>query len=264
MTDSIRLFDPALVIPSEDEVYEEAFWRRLHIWTNTTRPPVMGQSTYLFFAENFRKWLEKATRNKLQAYTPLINQLVSRVIEPWTAEADGGPVCQHILDAYTVDETRDHLNDDLAFKPNIPVEVVSEIVNWIRVEQMNQCGACLQDDLRLVLSPETPTVRLAELPGREQVALIPVETADSCLYDGHNNHYIHDAGSGLWWSIDFANHGGTVFKTFRQHDAQLQHEADRDLHGIPIESKHKGSAGAVINMSELNSCAHPERHVTGS
>lgn len=264
MTDRIRMFDPALVIPSDAEVYEEAFWRRLHIWSNATRPPVMGQSTYLFFAKHFREWFEKATRNKLQAYTPLINQLVSRVVEPWTSEADGRPVCQHILDAYAVDAMRDHLRNDLSFKPEISVEIASELVNWIDVEHIDQCDDCQEMDLCLILGPEAASVRLASLPGREHVALIPIGEAASCRYDGHGNHYVRDASSGLWWSTDFANHGGTVFKTYRQSDAQLHHEADRDLHGNVIESKHKGPVGAVINISDLDSCGNPGRHVIGS
>jgi RHS repeat-associated protein len=63
------------------------------------------------------------------------------------------------------------------------------------------------------------------------------------------NKYLRHASTGLWWSKDFAGHGGSSFKVFTEGAGnQLDWFRDADKYGdfISPEAKHKGPTGRKV------------------
>ncbi|PLS76524.1 MAG: hypothetical protein CYG61_01415 [Actinobacteria bacterium] len=61
-----------------------------------------------------------------------------------------------------------------------------------------------------------------------------------------------NTGDGLWWSIDRAEHGGSVWKVFEATDRGLKWVADADRYGTYLRDKHKGRVGLLIPWKELS------------
>ncbi len=61
-----------------------------------------------------------------------------------------------------------------------------------------------------------------------------------------------DPDTNLWWSKDFAEHGGAVWKVFEETSTGLKWKRDADKYGTYIEGKYKGPVGVFIPWNELN------------
>lgn len=94
-------------------------------------------------------------------------------------------------------------------------------------------------------------------PGRP---VPPVIKPVDCRHDGNSRYYLHDAATGLWWTVDTAGHAGSVFKTYLLVGAELVHEACRDASGKAI-AKWKGTVGQTVPLKDLHGCADPARHL---
>ncbi|WP_307448335.1 MULTISPECIES: hypothetical protein [Microbacterium] len=90
---------------------------------------------------------------------------------------------------------------------------------------------------------------------------LPVRSPDLCRHHG-SNVYVRDATSKIWWTRDFAQHGGSIFKTYLQIDGQLRWQADHDGDGKVITKKWKGSEGRTIHMRETTVCSNPAKHTS--
>lgn len=66
------------------------------------------------------------------------------------------------------------------------------------------------------------------------------------------NKLLRDPDTGLWWSRDFAGHGGSSWKVFREGKKGLYWFKDADEFGNYIVRKHKGSTGTFISWKELS------------
>lgn len=82
---------------------------------------------------------------------------------------------------------------------------------------------------------------------------LPVRAPGRCLHDASETAYVEDCADGLWWSRDWAGHGGSVFKTYRMIGDKLEHEACRSADGAPID-KWKGPIGLTVPMKSLHGC----------
>lgn len=88
----------------------------------------------------------------------------------------------------------------------------------------------------------------------------PIAAAAECRHDSQARFYLRDAETDLWWTLDTAGHGGSVFKTYRQEGGVLVHEACRDGEGRRID-KWKGPVGQTIPMKDLHGCEDAGRHL---
>jgi len=72
----------------------------------------------------------------------------------------------------------------------------------------------------------------------------------------HNRfgNFYRDPKTKLWWSKDRANHGGSMFKVFKENARGLELLFDADEFGNQIVGKHKGSTGLFIEYKELIVC----------
>jgi hypothetical protein len=117
-------------------------------------------------------------------------------------------------------------------------------------------------ELSGVSSSLLPLVPADMSPARKEVRPpIPIAKPIACLHHG-NRFYLLDGETGLWWTRDDDRHAGTIFKTYKELDAQLVHQADRDAHGAVID-KHKGPSGRRIPRAELRGCSKmPHKHLS--
>lgn len=106
-----------------------------------------------------------------------------------------------------------------------------------------------------------PIVAVDKSPKSKGIrAAIPISNPIDCLHHG-DRFYLLDGDTGLWWTRDNDQHAGTIFKTYEEHDALLEHQADRDAQGTVI-NKHKGPSGMRIPRTDLHGCAKPpEKHL---
>lgn len=71
---------------------------------------------------------------------------------------------------------------------------------------------------------------------------------------GNNKYYKQKEnrnGESLWWSDDFAGHGGSRYKVYKPNAKGLKWIADADKDGRYIEDKHKGPQGKFIPWDDL-------------
>jgi len=67
-------------------------------------------------------------------------------------------------------------------------------------------------------------------------------------------NFYRDPDTKLWWSKDNANHGGSIFKVFKETAKGLEWTFDADGIGHQIVGKHKGPVGLFISYKELIRC----------
>jgi len=67
-------------------------------------------------------------------------------------------------------------------------------------------------------------------------------------------NFYRDPNTKLWWSKDNANHGGSIFKVFKETAKGLEWTFDADGIGHQIIAKHKGPVGLFISYKELIKC----------
>ena len=67
-------------------------------------------------------------------------------------------------------------------------------------------------------------------------------------------NFYRDPDTKLWWSKDNANHGGSIFKVFKETAKGLEWTFDADAIGHQIIGKHKGPVGLFISYKELIRC----------
>lgn len=262
MAPNVHIFDPALVVPSEFDLFDPMFWERLFEWSSIPYPPLMGQATYLHFSDNYAEWMSTATNTSFKGYARLIAQIASRVVEPWQSERTTGPLCVHVMSAYQIDRVRDLLAEDLDLRSDLNVQLATESAHWKPDEDAQVCVDCAAGAVIMLLSPSGP---LADLITGASIPLfptkLPIERVGACKYDDYHNHYVQDLDTDLWWTVDFARHGGVAFKTYRLQSDGLHYDADRDEHGDPILAKHKGAVGIFLSINSLQNCSQPQKHV---
>jgi len=114
-------------------------------------------------------------------------------------------------------------------------------------------------DAALRVLPDVPRRR----PPSPRRPPLPVGDPADCLHHKRTSRvYVLDGSSGLWWTRDKDEHGGSVFKAYRLVADRLEHEADCDAAGDPIPDKHKGPIGRVMNRSEFRGCGRdPSKHL---
>jgi len=79
--------------------------------------------------------------------------------------------------------------------------------------------------------------------------------ADKKLRHKRFGNFYRDPETKLWWSRDRANHGGSVFKVFKEQAKGLEWVFDADAMGNQIIGKHKGSIGSFISWGDLIPCS---------
>lgn len=131
---------------------------------------------------------------------------------------------------------------------NPPVSNAHQVRQWMRDQLPHFMGI----GPALMRHPEPLVV-----PGRP---VMPVAVPSRCAHFG-TNKYVLDATTNLWWTRDFARHGDCIFKTYTLQKGKLTWESDRNGAGETIP-KHKSETLSTITFAAMNSCDHPERHLT--
>lgn len=70
---------------------------------------------------------------------------------------------------------------------------------------------------------------------------------------GPKGKIYRDPDTGLWWSKDIDEHGGSAWKVFTEEARGLRWFKDADPYGNYIEGKHKGPSGEFIPWSQTSS-----------
>jgi RHS repeat-associated protein len=79
-----------------------------------------------------------------------------------------------------------------------------------------------------------------------------MEGADKVIRHGTHGKFYRDPATGLWWTKDTAQHGGSVWKVYKQDGNKMIWFADADEFGDFIIGKHKGSTGKSIPIPEFS------------
>ncbi len=79
-------------------------------------------------------------------------------------------------------------------------------------------------------------------------------TVGACYHNG-SYVYVEDQSTGLYWTKDLDNHGGSIFKTYIKTATELVWESDRNGLGDSI-NKHKSENGKSIPLGSLAPCNH--------
>ena len=64
--------------------------------------------------------------------------------------------------------------------------------------------------------------------------------------------FVKHESTGLWWSRDGANHGGSAWKVFRETGRGLEWKWDADKYGDIITGKHKSPIGTFFSWKDLH------------
>lgn len=108
----------------------------------------------------------------------------------------------------------------------------------------------LQPILPNNLVPENDPQEPQEKNFFEKIKLI----ADRIVRSNEFGKFYRDPNTKLWWSKDRANHGGSMFKVFREQAKGLEWLYDADAFGNPILQKNKDPIGIFISFKDLITC----------
>ncbi|MCF6378159.1 hypothetical protein L2K70_11150 [Nocardioides KLBMP 9356] len=156
------------------------------------------------------------------------------LVDAYTAAAPGRPVLR--VDAEDPEEASGQVRDAIAHAAGVSAA------------------------LHLIGDPAAPWPVGEVEPARGGTPTPPVSDPAECRHDSRHRFYLRDATTDLWWTRDTAGHTGCVFKTYLKNGPRLVHEADRDAAGTVID-KYKGDDGKIIELTDLNHCADPGRHL---
>lgn len=81
--------------------------------------------------------------------------------------------------------------------------------------------------------------------------ITPMRTSAVMRHDTFGKFFQHKSTE-LWWSVDKAGHGGSVWKVFKGDSEGLHWIADADKAGDFIVGKHKGPTGQFIPWKDLH------------
>jgi hypothetical protein len=158
----VTLFDPELVVPSDDSLRELEFWQRLYAWSLDARPH-MGRATYQGFIEVVGTDFSVTGLSPAE-YWEIVKRLVSRIAE--TGDSAERVVDDHLSSVYVpalgASDNQSRLASDISLiRPQLGVIVATDSQCWSHDCVAGTCGRCGEARLYLTTAPAADLARIS-------------------------------------------------------------------------------------------------------